>query len=183
MASEAAQKGLDVEGDNPDVFGALGMIHELRGEMDDAIAMCEKSVELSPSHADASAFLAAALMESGNLKEGLERMKTAMRLSPICPHWYFWQLAYCHREMGQYDLAVSAWEKAIEQEPNSSEPRIWLADSLVLADRIEEAKIVAQELLKMQPTFSVQGMLREAQYDEARRARIIKNLRAAGLPD
>jgi adenylate cyclase len=106
-----------------------------------------------------------------------------MRLSPTCPHWYLWLLGKSYRAMGQYELAIPAYRGAIEREPESKEARIWLTDSLVEIGRIEDAKTAAQGLLKLQPTFSVEGLMREANYDPEKRDRIMKNLRKAGLPE
>jgi adenylate cyclase len=106
-----------------------------------------------------------------------------MKLSPTYPAWYLWLVGKSYREIGQYELAIPAYHEAIEREPESTQARIWLTDSLVEIDRIEDAKTVAQGLLKLQPTFSVEGLMREATYDAAKRDRIMKNLRKAGLPE
>ena len=183
LAAEAAQKGLEVEGKNPDVYAILGAIHWSRGENEDAVALSQKAVELSPSHADNAAFLAMILSDVGKPKEALERIRTAMRLSPTYPAWYLWIVGKSYRAIGQYELAIPAYQEAIEREPESKEARIWLTDSLVEMVHIEDAKTAAQGLLELQPTFSVEGLMREANYDPEKRDRIIKNLRKAGLPE
>ena len=183
LAAEAAQKGLEVESENPNVYAILGAIHWSRGENEDAVALSQKAVELSPSHADNAAFLAMILSDVGKPNEALERIRAAMRLSPTYPHWYLWLLGKSYRAMGQYKMAIPAYQEAIKREPESKEARIWLTDSLVEIDRLGEAKTVAQGLLELQPTFSIEGLIREANYDPEKRDRIIKNLRKAGLPE
>ena len=183
LAAEAAQKGLDIEGENPDVYAILGAIHWSRGETEDAVMLSQKAVELSPNHADNAAFLSMILSDVGKPKEALERIRTAMRLSPTCPHWYLWLVGKSYRAMGQYELAIPALQEAIEREPESTTARIWLTDSLVEIDRLEDAKSAAQGLLELQPTFSVEESSLEATYDAAKWDRIMKNLRKAGLPE
>ena len=183
LALGIAQKGSNADGDNPDVFAILGAIYYLRGKTEEAVAMMRKAVALSPSHADNAAFLAMVLNDAERPEEGLEFIKTAMRLSPIYPHWYLWGLGKSYRSMGQYELAIPAYQEAIGREPESVEGRIWLTDSLIEVRRIEEAKSAAKELLKLQPTFSIAGLMRDSSYDAPKREKIIKNLREAGLPE
>jgi len=183
LAAEAAHKGLDIEGENPDVYAILGAIHWSRGETEDAVLLSQKAVDLSPSHADNAAFLAMILSDVGKPKEALERIRAAIKLSPTYPHWYLWIVGKSHRAMGQYELAIPVYREAIEREPESTAARIWLTDCLVEIDCMEEAKSVANDLLLLQPTFSVGGSTREANYDPEKRDRILKNLRKAGLPE
>ncbi len=183
QAFEAVRTALDLEEDNPDAFALLGSIHMLRGEHDQALAMTEKAVGLAPNHADNTALLAMVLSDSGRPQEAIPRIKRAMRLSPIFPPWYLVILGKGYRLMEQYDSAISAYEEAVKREPESILARIWLAYVLIEAAFLEKAKSVAEDILSIEPTFSVADWMRESNYTPAERERLLKSFRKAGLPD
>ncbi len=183
QALEAVRTALDLEEDNPDAFALLGSIHMLRGEHDQAIAMTEKAVGLAPNHATNTALLSMVLSDSGRPQEAIARIKRAMRLSPIFPPWYFVVLGKGYRLMEQYDSAISAYEEAVKREPESNLARIWLAYVLIEAEFLEKAKSVAEDILSIEPTFSVADWMRESNYTPAEREKLLKNFRKAGLPE
>ena len=99
------------------------------------------------------------------------------------PPWYFVVLGKGYRLMEQYDSAISAYEEAVKREPESNLARIWLAYVLIEAEFLEKAKSVAENILSIEPTFSVADWMRESNYTPAEREKLLKNFRKAGLPE
>ena len=78
MAFDAAQKALSVDALDPNTYSLLGHIYMVRGDTKQAIAMSEKAVDLAPSDSRALGLLANVLIDSGRLKEGIQRMQRAI---------------------------------------------------------------------------------------------------------
>ena len=183
QAFAVTQKALNLEEDHPDAYALLGSIYMFRGEHDQAVAMAEKAVNLAPSHANNSALLAMVLSEAGRHREAVQRINRAMRLSPIFPPWYSVVLGKSYRLMEQYDLAISAYSEAVKREPESNLARIWLTYVLIESGLVEEANSVGQEILRVEPAFSISDLKIGSNDTQAERKKLRKNLSAAGLPE
>ena len=114
----------------------------------------EKAVRLAPSHAFNTALLADALFFAGRVDESAEKIKRAMRLSPIYPAWYLAMLGACYHVMKENELAISTLKEGVELEPDSPLCKLWLTSSLVERGMLEEAKSVAREVMRIEPNFS-----------------------------
>ena len=184
-AMEAVQKALDIDEADPDVFALLGVVHLFRAEHDKAVQMTAKAASLAPSHADAQALWAYVLNGSNKPREAIQRIKRAMRLCPIYHAWYLLVLAESYRLMGKRDLVVSTLKEAIKHEPDSALAGVWLANVLADAELLDEAKIAAEKVLYIDPTFTLTGGLAGICFykDPALNEKVLENLRKAGLPE
>lgn len=80
------------------------------------------------------------------LKEALKHTGSRQMASAI-----FAELARCHALLGQWDLAVRAYQTAAGQSPESRVYRLGLAKALRSAGRVEEAAAEYRVLLEKQP--------------------------------
>jgi adenylate cyclase len=185
QAMEAAQKALDIDETHPDTFALLGLIHLFRAEHDKAVQMAEKGAYLAPGHADAQAICAHTLNGSNKPKEAIRRCKRAMRLCPIYPAWYLLLLGDSYRLMDKQDLAIRTLKDAVEREPDSALTTVLLANVLAGAELLDEAKVAAEKVLSIDPTFTLTGGLAGICFykDPALNEKVLENLRKAGLPE
>jgi len=185
QAMEAAQKAFDIDETHPDIFALLGLIHLFRAEHDKAVQMAERGAYLAPGHADAQAICAHTLNGSNKPKEAIRRIKRAMRLCPIYPAWYLLLLGDSYRLMGKQDLAIRTLKGAIEREPDSAQITVLLANVLAGAELLDEAKVAAEKVLDIDPTFTLTGGLAGICFykDPALNEKVLENLRKAGLPE
>jgi tetratricopeptide (TPR) repeat protein len=86
------------------------------------------------------------------------------------------------RHSGQYDETIALAKKAIEREPNDLIAYIGLTSTFVMAGRMDEARAAAKEVLRINPSFSVERYEKMLPFkDKTAKDRIIDALRKAGL--
>ena len=84
--------------------------------------------------------------------------------------------------VGRFDEAVEQAKKAVEREPKNQFPYLYLASACILAGREEEAQAAAAEVLKINPTFSLEQFAMTRSYkDRSFVDSTIDSLRKAGL--
>ncbi len=156
------------------------------GNHDEAVALGEKAVELSPSGAEMAALLALTLTYVGEpeRERSIALLERAMCLSPYPPDWFRWTLGRAYRLTGRYQEAVKELRIQTDESPNSLASRVELVAALVEMGRAAEARAEAAQVLKIDPKFSASKWIRALPYkDKALATREIATLRRAGLPE
>jgi adenylate cyclase len=180
LAFEAVEHSISSDPSYPDAYCLLGSIYRSKGDVKKSIEMNEKALELAPNDSAVIALLGGTLIIAGRVKEGIKNIRKAMRLCPYPPHWYLSYLGIAFHLNGDIEKAVSVLEKAVEKEPDTHIPRVWLASALFEIGRLDEARDYAETILNIEPSFSTDSWGKEF-YAEAQN-RIRKNLLAIGLP-
>jgi adenylate cyclase len=184
QASEMVQHALALDESVPQVYFAASYVYLQLGRHEDAVAAARRAVELDPNYADGYVQMALSLIFSGRSEEGLEQMANAMRLNPWHPFLYPWVLGHAHFLMGQYEDAIALFEKVIESNSQYHDGHLALAASYGMAGRIDDAEWEAEELLTLQPGFTIAKNLHRKSYKNATDAeRWVEGLRKAGLPE
>ncbi len=111
-----------------------------------AIAELEMALSLDPSYADAYAFLASVMYDSGRAEEALAPMEQAIRLNPRFPYWYNALLGRIQYVLTRYAEAARSFETALEKNPNVDWARRRLAAAYAQLGRIDDAKWELEEL-------------------------------------
>lgn len=181
LAFEAAQKALSADVRFPDGYSLLGNIFMVRGDPIQAIAMCEKAVELAPGDSGQAAYLSNVLIDSGRVKEGIQKMQRAIRLCPFPPSWYLLVLGIGFHLDGDNEAAITALEQAVKREPDSHIPRLWIASTLVEMGRQDEARVVTEEIKAIEPDFSAVSWAQS--FKSKSHARLKDNLLTAGFSE
>jgi TolB-like protein/Tfp pilus assembly protein PilF len=180
-ALENANKALSIDACNPDAYALLGHIYMVRGDSGQAIAMMEKALDLAPGDSRMVAFLGNVLIDSGRIKEGIQKMLRAIRLCPFPLDWYLLVLgAGCHLD-GDNIVAVTTLEQAVERMPESVLPRLWLASALAESGQVDDASLVYRSILDIEPDFSVVNWAES--FKSATHAKLKVNLLVAGFLD
>lgn len=144
--------------DDKDAVGhfSLGRAYMLQGLHEPGIAELKTAVELNPGFAQAHFGLGQALVYAGREGEALSLLQEAIRLSPHDPHlWTFFHvLALAYYGLGKLDDAELAARASVRL-PNTT---YWafatLTSILGNADKLDEAKLILQELLSRVPEYS-----------------------------
>ncbi len=179
MAIKAAQKGISVDKGNPAGYSLLGNIYMILGDKNRAISMCKKAIEIAPSNSYSVAYLANVLTEFGQVKDGIQKMKRAIRLCPFPPEWYFTLLGTGFHLNGNNEAAITALNMAIQRDPNSYFPRLWLASTLAEMGNSIDALAATTAALDIEPNFSVLKWADSFKSDS--HTRLKDNLLAAGF--
>jgi adenylate cyclase len=185
LAEEHAQKALALDDTYPGVYAALGGVHEVKGDLDQAIAYHEKAVALGPNISVYHAILAYNLNYAGRPDEAIALFKKAMRLEPTYQPWYLGSLGDAYTSAGKYEEAVEAYEQLLKRRPESASGHVGLIVNHMWLDRQNEARSYASKLLESKPKFTLSSYRkRRLRYkDAAYVERLLDALRRAGLPE
>ena len=181
MAFEATQKAISADVDHPSGYSLLGSIYMVRGDKSEAIEMCRKAIEIAPGNSYSVAYLANVLIDIGQITEGIQKMKRAIRLCPFPPVWYFMLLGTGYHLSGNNEAANIALSLALERDSNSYFARLLLASTLVEMGRLDDARAVSQAALDIEPNYSALSWAEN--FTSESHARLKGNLIAAGFSD
>jgi len=183
-AFKYAQKAISLDESFAMSHGILGNVYLIMRQYEKAIVEGERSVELEPNAAFLHVLLGSALGYAGRLDEAIAHIKQGIRLDPIPPWLYYFHLGRCYRQKGQYEQALTAYEKGLSCSPGSLANLIGLATVYVLLNRQEEAKAAAKRVLEIDPSFSVGHASKTWPYKNQADTKLVADtLRKAGLPE
>jgi adenylate cyclase len=119
---------------------------------------------------------------SGRAEEGIKLHEKAMRLNPIPPAQFLALLGEAYHYLGRYDDAIEVYKKVLKRSPNHMPAQINLTAAYSALGRDEEARYQAEEVLKLDPSFSLERLAETLPIkDKAQLERFIADLRKAGL--
>jgi adenylate cyclase len=183
-ALELAERSLALDNTNANTEGLLGQMSLLKRQHEKAIAEGERSIALAPNSANNYQLLAATLRFSGRAAEGIPLLKKAIRLEPYTPANFYYQLGMAYNFTGQYDEAIAVLKKALKRTPDHLLSLLGLTIAYSLADRMEEARGTAAEVLRVNPKYSVAGLEKKAPYKNKADLQLsMAAMRKAGLPE
>ena len=180
-ALNAANKALEVEEGYPTALTILGYVNLFRGDYDSAVGLMRKAVAREPRNAEIIATCAYAMVYADLLDDALEFIRRAIELSPISPMWYFVCLGMCYHARSENELAISTLREAIAMEPGSALARPYIISALVEAGLVDEAKQVAREVIRIEPSFTLSRWPGANFKNVAIKAKITSNLIEVGL--
>jgi tetratricopeptide (TPR) repeat protein len=186
-AQTAASQAVELDSRNALGHFALGRVHALHGEFDLAVPAFETALRLNPSLPQAYFGLGQATFYSGQPKEALDLLATAIELDPHDPHlWSFLHdQSDAYYALGRLDEAARS-AKAASCLPNATHwPLASLTAILGSAGKIETARETMHDLRARMPEYSLSFARTELGHhrDTAHVERFLDGLEAAGLPE
>ena len=158
-ALDAAQIAVKLDGDDPTAMLALGVANHIqRGIASDGLPQLEAAVKLNPSSATGYYRLGAQTLFSGNAEEAIQRLETAMRLSPrdVWMAHFMARLSEAYLFLGQYEEAVNWGRQARNQTgPYAWPTRLGLVSALGFVGQTDEARMAIDEMKQKQPQVSL----------------------------
>jgi TolB-like protein/Tfp pilus assembly protein PilF len=183
LASRAIELGKD---DSNVYWMAAFAVRHLAMDAPRAKQLVDRSLQLNPNSAIALAIAAWIEVGTGNYARALELAGRAERLSPRDPREWFIAtvLGLAHFHAGQFELAEVNLKRALVQNSRFATALRILAASLARLGRLDEATVVVQDLLKIDPQLTISKFCaRSAFLAESVRNRVADALRLAGLPE
>jgi adenylate cyclase len=175
-----AHKSLALDDNNAQTHDLLSHLHSIRRQNDKAIAEAERAVALDPGGADVHAWLGTSLVYAGRPEESVPFFEKAIRLNPFAPTWYFFAFGSAYRLMGRYEEAITQYKKALRVAPDNVFAHLSLALTHSLVGQNQQARAEANEVLRIDPRFSLEGFAKTWEF-EPDVDRSIELLRKAGL--
>ena len=181
-AIELGERAIALDESEAMGHASLGYFYAWAGQFDKAIAHAERGLSLEPNSSDVLFNSGAALAYSGRPEQSIPLLHKAIRLNPFAPSLYPVALSIAYRMAGRFEEAVEQAKKAAERNPKDLMSHLALAAGRILAGREGEARTAAAEVLKINPTFSLEQLARGLPYrDKSFINRSVDAWRKAGL--
>jgi TolB-like protein/Flp pilus assembly protein TadD len=181
---DLAQKAIALDHSNAHAHSLLSSIYVMQRQHDKAIAAAERAYALEPNSSVVLGRYAWVLYYSGRWEEAVQLWEEGMRLSPIPSNAALRFYGAALRELERYDEAIAVFKRAIEQDSKDFFAYLMLSVTYTLAGREEEARETAEEVLRINPKFSVEHLEKTTPFkNPSHTARLTNAMRKAGLPD
>jgi adenylate cyclase len=181
-AFELAQKILAVDDSFDLAHSLLAAVYLVSRQYEKALAEAERAVALNPNGAFSYSVLGGVVSCMGRWEDGIVFAKKAIRLNPFPRLLYLTGLGRAYLMTAQYDDAISTFKKALHIDPDSFSPHVYLAACYSLSNRQQEAAAEVEEVLRINPKFSLTSYARTLPYkNKSDIERLISALRMAGL--
>ncbi len=154
-AMEPVQKALAMDDSISLAHSLLGRLYLIIRDHDKAIAEGERAVALDPGGGMAHESYAWSLLYAGRSEEGLTMAQKTIRLNPNGPPAIYFLLGAAYKNTGRLEESVSAYKKALLPDPDNILPHLGLTSAYIAIGREKEARIEADEVLRINPNFSM----------------------------
>jgi tetratricopeptide (TPR) repeat protein len=176
------QKAIALDDTLAEAHAILSHLYTQKREYDKSVAEGKRAVTLNPSSATAIAFYAVSLQFACRFEEAIPLFQKAIRLNPHGPIFYYRNLGYVFWMTGRYEEALSVLRKVIQRSPDHITVHLGLAATYIMMGREKEARAEAAEVLRVDPTFSLDRFAKVFPYkDQSVTDNLINACRKAGL--
>jgi adenylate cyclase len=152
--------------------------------LDRALDAGRRAVASDPTRQDAHHALAAVHFYRHELERGIAFVRKATRLDPFHPTWFYFTIADYHFHRGEYEEALAAARKI--NLPGLAGSHFYLVAIYAELGRQGDARSALEELLRLNPGFTIEKLIHERRKWNARDDAIrrwVAALRKAGLPE
>lgn len=154
-------------------------------DYDSALVYFDRALAACPGSSWAWILSGITLSYIGRGSDAIRHAEHGLRLSPHDRSLFLYaSLSVAHYSNGTYDDAVKWGRLCVAENPTFSAPHRYLAAALAAAERPDEARDVAVQLMKLEPDFRLNLYERTLQpfRQPETKARHMEHLRQAGLP-
>ncbi|MBV8378768.1 MAG: tetratricopeptide repeat protein, partial [Verrucomicrobia bacterium] len=142
-----------------------------KGKLDEAIAQCQKALEIKSTDEKAHYILGLALFQKGQAEDAFAQYQKALAINPnyVAAHYNFGNALV---QEGRLDEAIGQFQEALKTQPDYAPAHINLGNTLFQEGRLDEAIGQFQEALKInlepETLFNLgNALLRKKRLDEA----------------
>jgi tetratricopeptide (TPR) repeat protein len=147
-AAEYFQKALNEDPTYSQAALYLGRTYNALYDQEKAEQYFRKALEIDPDYVEARASFGGMLVDKGAADEAIRQLNAAIRRDKSYGlAWYLLAHAYILKD--DYAQAIDAARQAITLIPNKAESHFWLAESLHLSGKLDDAKKSYQDYLRL----------------------------------
>lgn len=151
-AVEQYSRIVEIDPKDADSWSMLGRLHQISNNSVEAEKAFQKSIEIEPDNEDALTGLALVYSNLGDHKKSTDLLEKVAAKSPGMRTLL--ALAQGYEQMRDFKLASETLKKAVTMSPGNSEVRRALAQTLIYAEKYDEALKEYQELVEDDPRDS-----------------------------
>lgn len=154
-AIAAADRALELDGNGSSVLGIAGCALADVGELDRALPILTKAVDVNPQNGQARTALGSALMLRRDYEAAIEHLQEGLRISPADNRLGVWGSILALAYLAQQDLTAAriAAAKACAEDDGLYMPRLVQAGIEVSAGSSEAAQRAVRECLRTRPNL------------------------------
>ena len=180
---ECAERAIALDPNCADAYSVMSYYYRELKEYDLAMGYAEKSISLSPNHAENLISAGGTMTKAGDPKRGLTLVKKAMRVCPFYRPGFLRALAQAYRFCGRPEMAIKALKESIKRQPESLAAHVNMVSVLGELKRFDEAYEVTKVILEMAPDFSISAYVKGLSYKRPEDLeRVEQGLYQTGLP-
>ena len=189
LAVEYTDKALKLDENLSCATAVKARLYSLQGQHKQAIATGKKAIAIGPSHDLSYSTLSEIMLFAGRYEESIVLMEKAMRLNPYYPAWCLNTLIMNYFFLEKYEQAIEAGKRLLERAQKGEYDPLFahldLSVNYMLVGRDKYAKAHAEEVMKINPSYSLEYSARfnSLYKNQADRERYIASLRTVGYPD
>ncbi|WP_068141137.1 tetratricopeptide repeat protein [Limnochorda pilosa] len=142
--------------DRPDARNYLGVLHLVKGELDQAEAVWQELLAEDPRYGPARANMGIIYHFRGRFAQAILEFKLAMELDAEFGHISRGNLGNAYYLLGRYEEAREVLEGLVRQHPDYAEARLILARALAAVGAVEEAIALLETVRRrMRPEYAL----------------------------
>lgn len=167
QAQYLCERALELEPNNSMVLATLANALR-RFDRDDhrSLALAQRSIQLNPANPMAWWAMSAAKAYAGDNTGSYQNAIIARKLVLLSPNRFWWdcQMFCAAMPEGKLDQAREAAERCRRENPHFRPPLRYLIALYANAGRMEQAQKLAEELVRLEPDFSVDRLFQDKSY-------------------
>lgn len=186
LADRHSLRAVELDPHDAQVLAIAGHIQSfINKRFEHGLDLLDQALTVNPNCAFAWARCGSTLAYLGRGDEALERIRCAMRLSPMDQQNYsfFTTNGIASLVAGRLGDAVVWLKRARRLNPRYKAATRMLIPALAMIGELDECKVLADEFLKQEPQFSVQAFGRWYPLQQPYLADVLQGMQMAGLPD
>lgn len=186
---EIAHKATEIDDTLPDIHSFWNTVYMIRKKLDKALESGVRAITLGPNDPNSHVLLAQTKIYNGNFDEAIGLVKKANRLTPYYPAWHLAILGWAQTMARRYEQAIATLDQLLKRagkgEFSPFMVHYRLAQVYIEIGQEEKARIHAEKILQINPTFSLENYRKARDFyrDPIHLERVFIALRKAGLPD
>jgi TolB-like protein/DNA-binding winged helix-turn-helix (wHTH) protein/Flp pilus assembly protein TadD len=174
-AARLANRAAEIEPNLPQVELVRGQVALFFGDHAAAISAAMRATRINPNYADAYGLLAWILHYGGRPRLAEKALQEALSRNPASNASYEQIAGEIQFSTHRYAEAVKSVEAALERNPTHARARLWLAATLILQHRYDDALWQVDELRTMNPNLSSTNLLLAFPHKDAEVVDAFKN--------
>jgi adenylate cyclase len=182
-AVELAETAVRLDAGLPQAHAQLGHVLVFKRQHDAAIAEFQRAFALNPNFIDYR--FAWVLLYAGEPARAIEVLQANIRLDPFQPLIFsLGAMGMANYMLRRHGEAVRLFRECASRLPNLQMSHLWLATAYAQSEQLEEARVEAAEVLRINPAFTIESLKPFFVYKDPKDTEHrIDGYRKVGLPE